>query len=68
MKAERVRLENAAGRISKGIIAPYPPGIPLVCPGEAISRDAADLLTGVIQAGGRVHGISGGGTVAVIKR
>lgn len=67
-EAERVRLENAAGRISKGIIAPYPPGIPLVCPGEAISRDAADLLTGVIQAGGRVHGISGGGTVAVIKR
>jgi lysine decarboxylase len=66
-ETERVRLENAAGRISKGIIAPYPPGIPLVCPGETITRDIADFLLRLTEAGGRAHGISGDGTVAVIK-
>lgn len=67
-EAERIRLENAAGRISKGIIAPYPPGIPLVCPGEIISCDAVDLLTGVNDAGGRAHGVSSDGTVIVIRK
>jgi arginine decarboxylase len=66
-ETERVRLEDAAGRISKGIIAPYPPGIPLVCPGETIMCDTVDFLTEVIGAGGRAHGISSDGTVAVIK-
>ncbi len=66
-EAERIKLENAAGRISKGIIAPYPPGIPLVCPGEPISHDTVELLTGVIGAGGRAHGVSSDGTVMVLK-
>jgi arginine decarboxylase len=67
-ETDRIRLENAAGRISKGIIAPYPPGIPLVCPGETITRDTAFYLTGVKAAGGRVHGMNSDGTVTVIKK
>lgn len=67
-ETDRIRLENSAGWISKGIIAPYPPGIPLVCPGETITRDTIGFLTGVKAAGGRVHGINSDGTVTVIKR
>ncbi len=64
---ERVSLREAAGRISKGMIAPYPPGIPLVCPGETITHDTVGFLTEVKRAGGHVHGIGSDGTVAVIK-
>lgn len=53
-----VRLEEAAGRISKEIVAPYPPGIPVLCPGEEISREAADYLRKVAASGGLVHGLN----------
>ena len=36
---ERISWEDASGRISAETIAPYPPGIPLVCPGELITDD-----------------------------
>lgn len=67
-ETERIRLKEAAGRISKAIIAPYPPGIPIICPGETIRQDTVDFLTEVISAGGRAHGIDSDGTVAVIKQ
>lgn len=41
---ETVSLQQSAGRIAAEIIAPYPPGIPLVCPGEEITREIIDLI------------------------
>ena len=35
---ETVALEQAAGRIAAGHIAPYPPGVPVVAPGERIEK------------------------------
>ncbi len=57
-KSVWVGLEKAAGRISKGIVAPYPPGIPVLCPGEAISAETAEYLRAVIDSGGVVNGIN----------
>ncbi len=51
-------MEHAAGRVSKGIIAPYPPGIPVVCPGEVISEEVIARIKDVLQAGGRVDGLN----------
>ena len=65
---ERVRLADAAGRTSKCIIAPYPPGTALICPGEEITREAVDFLADVIRAGGSVHGVDSDGTVLVLCR
>jgi len=65
-ETERVKLEDAAGRISKCTISPYPPGIALVCPGETISEEAVKYLLDVIKAGGKVHGTAGDGSVAVL--
>ena len=56
-KSEWVVLNKAAGRISKGIIAPYPPGIPVVCPGEVISSAVIAHIGSIIQAGGSVNGL-----------
>lgn len=41
---EWAELENLTGRISAGYVFAYPPGIPIVCPGEAISEEIKNLL------------------------
>ena len=35
---ETVELERSAGRIAAGHIAPYPPGVPVIAPGERIEK------------------------------
>lgn len=52
-----VSLEDAVHKISSAMILPYPPGIPLVLPGEQFSSDAVDFLQKVVQAGGKVRGM-----------
>lgn len=39
-----VELEYAEGEISAEAITAYPPGIPLVCPGEVITREIIDYV------------------------
>jgi len=53
----RVELEKAEGRISRSIITPYPPGIPVICPGEAITADIVEYILQVVKAGGNVCGL-----------
>ena len=36
--SETVPLERSAGRISACQVAPYPPGVPVIAPGEAIEK------------------------------
>jgi arginine decarboxylase len=48
---EAVPLSAAAGRIAAEAITPYPPGIPLVMPGERLSTDVIDLLRALRNAG-----------------
>tara|TARA_B100000212_G_scaffold123325_1_gene92469 strand:+ start:429 stop:746 length:318 start_codon:yes stop_codon:yes gene_type:complete len=42
--SEKVNLKQSIGRISADIICPYPPGIPLVIPGERIEKEKVDWL------------------------
>ncbi|MDG0795270.1 hypothetical protein OMP38_33930 [Cohnella ginsengisoli] len=51
-----VSLEAAAGRICGEWIIPYPPGIPLLYPGEPISKDALEELKRLAAAGARFQG------------
>jgi arginine/lysine/ornithine decarboxylase len=48
---EAVPLSAATGRVSAEAITPYPPGIPLVMPGERLSADAVRLLRALATAG-----------------
>lgn len=43
-ETEQVSIENAAGRVSGGTVAPCPPGIPLVVAGEEFSSDLCHVL------------------------
>src|SRR5690606_380094 len=55
---EAVPLSDAAGRVSAEIITPYPPGIPVVAPGEIISADIVDYLRFGKSAGMYISGIA----------
>ena len=37
-------LENLVGRISANMILPYPPGVPLLMPGEMITEESRAVL------------------------
>jgi arginine/lysine/ornithine decarboxylase len=55
---ETIAIEQAIGRISAELICPYPPGIPVLMPGEAISQAAIDYLRQVVTLGARITGCS----------
>ncbi len=44
----------AIGRISAELIAPYPPGVPVLAPGELITAEAVGALRAVAADGGRI--------------
>lgn len=48
---DTVSLRAAVGRIAAEPITPYPPGIPLVMPGERLSAEVVDVLDGLRGAG-----------------
>ena len=51
---EIVPASAAAGRVSAELIAPYPPGVPVLAPGELITAEAIDSLREVKADGGRI--------------
>jgi arginine/lysine/ornithine decarboxylase len=50
-RVEQVPVEEAAGRIAAEMVSPYPPGVPVLAPGERISQEALDYLTSGVAAG-----------------
>lgn len=44
LKGEWCEIQSCEGRIAKEAIIPYPPGIPVVCPGEIISKDIIEII------------------------
>ena len=53
-----VAIDHAAGRVSAESITPYPPGIPLVAPGERLTSDIIDYLRVGIEEGMYVSGLA----------
>ena len=49
--AEQVPVAEAVGRIAAEMASPYPPGVPVLAPGERITQEAIDYLTTGVQAG-----------------
>ena len=52
--AETVALRDVMGRVSAELIAPYPPGIPVIAPGEEVTADAVAALHQARDAGVRI--------------
>ena len=43
-QVERVEIDQLEGRITTALVTPYPPGIPLLIPGEVFNRKIVDYL------------------------
>jgi len=53
-----VAVDDAIGRVSSEAIAGYPPGIPVLLPGERITDEVIAYLRELQQVGARLHGAS----------
>lgn len=62
-----VSLEDAVGRVAAGIIAPYPPGVPLLIPGELIRKDEIECIKQALSMGGIVRGLEIDNKISVVK-
>jgi hypothetical protein len=61
-----VPADNAVGRVSSELLCPYPPGVPLLFPGERITAGALAALRATLAAGGAVTGARDG-TLATLQ-
>ena len=55
---EYVNLDDTNGKVCASSIIPYPPGIPLVCPGEEITSEIIDYVKSLRESGEKVIGVN----------
>jgi arginine decarboxylase len=53
-ESETVPIDRAVGRVSAELVAPYPPGIPVLAPGEEITAATLNALESARAAGVRI--------------
>jgi lysine decarboxylase len=53
---KRIPLRASVGRVAAEIIAPYPPGIPLICPGEEITGELVEIILSMKAESTSFHG------------
>jgi arginine decarboxylase len=51
---EVVARSDAIGRISAELVAPYPPGVPVLVPGEEVTLETLEALELSLRAGNRI--------------
>lgn len=66
LQKEEVPLAVSANRICAGTVTPYPPGIPILYPGEMIGESQIGYISAIIAAGGKVNGIGGNKNIQVV--
>lgn len=65
---ERVPVSQAAGRVCGSSLIPYPPGIPIICPGEVMDGEVLAYAQSLRAAGEKVMGIDEDGCVLAGKK
>ena len=59
---------EARGRVCARAVTPYPPGIPLLVPGELVTAEALEAIDAIRRAGGKVIGAEDNAIVCVWER
>lgn len=49
-----VPLETSVGRIAAETVCPYPPGIPVLVPGERITQSTLNAVAAAVKSGARL--------------
>ena len=50
-KRRRIRMDDAVGQVSAEQFCPYPPGVPLLAPGEGITAETIDAIRAAAKVG-----------------
>lgn len=66
-KTRLVPVQEAVHAVAAEMIVPYPPGIPLLFPGETIMPETVDYVRRLLASGARFHGVrdAADGTIRV---
>lgn len=64
---QEVPLEESVGKVSAGFVFLYPPGIPIIVPGEEISGKFVKDMKQCIQLGLDVEGLSPDGRITIVN-
>lgn len=64
---EAVDMIDSVGRVCGAAVCKYPPGIPLILPGEKIRAEHLRVITASADKGITITGISPGGKITVVK-
>ncbi len=62
-----VDMDNSIGKTAAEFIIPYPPGIPLVCPGEIIVPETIEYVKVMLENGINVNGVDKNHQLRVVK-
>ena len=57
-RAEHVELERAIGRVAGEKVTPYPPGVPVLVPGERITQPIVDYLRQMVEIGAAITDVA----------
>ena len=66
-KTKKISWQQAAGQISGQMIAPYPPGIPAIYPGERLSQEVWDYIECFRRDGRHLHGADRNGKLEFVN-
>lgn len=62
-----VNLNESCGMVAKDAIIPYPPGVPLIMPGEIIQEQHIKIIKTLVSVGGNCRGLKKG-HVSVVEK
>ncbi|MEN8907703.1 MAG: aminotransferase class I/II-fold pyridoxal phosphate-dependent enzyme [Clostridiales bacterium] len=62
-----IDFSNSENQINFNIITPYPPGIPLINPGEIITKNKLLYIKTVLMANGHITGLKNNNLIKVVK-
>ncbi|MGL4907983.1 MAG: aminotransferase class I/II-fold pyridoxal phosphate-dependent enzyme [Bacteroidales bacterium] len=63
---ERIKIDNACNRISSFMVTPYPPGIPVLVPGQTITKEHINYIVQQMKYNRTIHGCDNG-MIYVVK-
>jgi arginine decarboxylase len=62
-----IGISDAEGMVCAEMVVPYPPGVPVICPGEIILDDTISYICSIIKLGGNVTGLKDNSKICVIR-